>query len=168
MGPRTPGGSRKKVSMAEGLNRVMLLGNLGQDPDLRFTQGGQAVLNLRLATTESYMDRDRVRKERTDWHNVVIWGKRAEALSKILHKGSSIFVEGSLRTSSFEGRDGQKRYKTEVNARNVLLTGGGGGGRRQSDDREDRDSPREPTPPPPEYEDAAPNFGPDDDDDIPF
>lgn len=154
--------------MAEGLNRVMLLGNLGQDPDLRFTQGGQAVLNLRLATTESYMDRDRVRKERTDWHNVVIWGKRAEALSKILHKGSSIFVEGSLRTSSFEGRDGQKRYKTEVNARNVLLTGGGGGGRRQSDDREDRDSPREPTPPPPEYEDAAPNFGPDDDDDIPF
>lgn len=109
--------------MAEGLNRVMLLGNLGADPELRFTQGGQAVLNLRLATTESYLDRDKVRKERTDWHNVVIWGKRAEALGKILGKGSSIFVEGSLRTSSYEDRDGNKRYKTEVVANNILLTG---------------------------------------------
>lgn len=113
--------------MAEGLNRVMLLGNLGADPELRFTQGGQAVLNLRLATTESYLDRDKVRKERTDWHNVVIWGKRAEALGKILSKGSSIFVEGSLRTSSYDDRDGIKRYKTEVIANNVLLTGGGRG-----------------------------------------
>ncbi|WP_437811620.1 single-stranded DNA-binding protein [Sorangium sp. So ce1078] len=113
--------------MAEGLNRVMLLGNLGADPELRFTQGGQAVLNLRLATTESYLDRDKVRKERTDWHNVVIWGKRAEALGKILSKGSSIFVEGSLRTSSYDDRDGNKRYKTEVIANNVLLTGGGRG-----------------------------------------
>jgi single-strand DNA-binding protein len=115
--------------MAEGLNRVMLLGNLGAEPELRHTQSGQAVLNLRLATTESYLDRDRVRRERTDWHNVVVWGKRGEALAKILTKGSSIFVEGSLRTSSFEGRDGQKRYKTEVNARNILLTGSRGGGR---------------------------------------
>jgi single-strand DNA-binding protein len=113
--------------MAEGLNRVMLLGNLGADPELRFTQGGQAVLNLRLATTESYLDRDKVRKERTDWHNVVIWGKRAEALGKILAKGSSIFIEGSLRTSSYDDRDGNKRYKTEVVANNVLLTGGGRG-----------------------------------------
>ncbi|WP_437646584.1 single-stranded DNA-binding protein [Sorangium sp. So ce362] len=113
--------------MAEGLNRVMLLGNLGADPELRFTQGGQAVLNLRLATTESYLDRDKVRKERTDWHNVVIWGKRAEALGKILSKGSSIFIEGSLRTSSYDDRDGNKRYKTEVVANNVLLTGGGRG-----------------------------------------
>ncbi|XXT18605.1 single-stranded DNA-binding protein [Sorangium sp. So ce429] len=114
--------------MAEGLNRVMLLGNLGADPELRFTQGGQAVLNLRLATTESYLDRDKVRKERTDWHNVVIWGKRAEALGKILSKGSSIFIEGSLRTSSYDDRDGNKRYKTEVIANNVLLTGGRGRG----------------------------------------
>jgi single-strand DNA-binding protein len=114
--------------MAEGLNRVMLLGNLGDDPELRQTQGGQAVLNIRLATTESYLDRDKVRKERTDWHTVVVWGNRAEGLSKILRKGSSIFVEGSLRTSSFEGRDGQKRYKTEVNAIKILLTGNGGGG----------------------------------------
>lgn len=121
--------------MAEGLNRVMLLGNLGADPELRYTQGGQGVLNLRVATTESYLDRDRVRKERTDWHNVVVWGKRGEALSKILGKGSSLFIEGSLRTSSYEGRDGVKRYRTEINARNVLLTGSGRGRGSMGDDQ---------------------------------
>ncbi len=110
--------------MAEGYNRVMLLGNLGSDPELRFTQGGQAVLNLRLATTESYLDKDKVRRERTDWHNVVVWGKRGEALAKILGKGSSIFIEGSLRTSSYDDKDGNKRYKTEVIANNVVLAGG--------------------------------------------
>jgi single-strand DNA-binding protein len=110
--------------MAEGLNRVMLLGNLGADPELRFTQGGQAVLNMRLATTESYLDKDKVRRERTDWHNVVVWGKRGEALAKILAKGSSLFVEGSLRTSSYDDREGNKRYKTEIVANNILLTGG--------------------------------------------
>jgi single-strand DNA-binding protein len=114
--------------MADGLNRVMLLGNLGADPELRFTQGGQAVLNMRLATTESYLDKDRVRRERTDWHNVVVWGKRGEALAKILAKGSSLFIEGSLRTSSYDDRDGNKRYKTEIVANNVLLTGGRGRG----------------------------------------
>jgi single-strand DNA-binding protein len=114
--------------MAEGLNRVMLLGNLGADPELRFTQSGQAVLSLRLATTETYLDKDKVRKERTDWHSIVVWGKRGEALAKILGKGSSIFVEGSLRTSSYDDRDGNKRYKTEVIANNILLTGGRGRG----------------------------------------
>jgi single-strand DNA-binding protein len=113
--------------MAEGFNRVMLLGNLGADPELRFTQGGQAVLNLRLATTESYLDKDKVRRERTDWHSVVVWGKRGEALAKILAKGSSIFIEGSLRTSSYDDRDGNKRYKTEVIANNVILAGRGRG-----------------------------------------
>ncbi|UQA61144.1 single-stranded DNA-binding protein [Polyangium aurulentum] len=113
--------------MAEGFNRVMLLGNLGADPELRFTQGGQAVLNLRLATTESYLDKDKVRRERTDWHSVVVWGKRGEALAKILAKGSSIFIEGSLRTSSYDDRDGNKRYKTEVIANNVVLAGRGRG-----------------------------------------
>lgn len=111
--------------MAEGLNRVMLLGNLGADPELRFTQGGQAVLHLRLATTESYLDKDKVRRERTDWHSVVVWGKRGEALGKILVKGSSIFIEGSIRTSSYDNREGVKVYKTEVIANNVILAGRG-------------------------------------------
>lgn len=114
--------------MAEGLNRVMLLGNLGADPELRFTQGGQAVLNIRLATTESYLDKDRVRRERTDWHSVTVWGKRGEALAKILAKGSTIFVEGSIRTSSYDDKEGNKRYKTEINANNIILAGRGGGG----------------------------------------
>lgn len=117
--------------MAEGLNRVMLLGNLGQDPELRMTSGGQAVLKLRLATSETYLDKNRARQERTEWHSVVIWGKRAEALGKILNKGSRIFIEGALRTSSYDDRDGNKRYRTEVVANNVILSGraGGGGGR---------------------------------------
>jgi single-strand DNA-binding protein len=105
----------------------MLLGNLGADPELRFTQGGQAVLNIRLATTESYLDRDKQRQERTEWHAVVVWGKRGEALAKILKKGDRVFVEGSLRTSSYDDREGNKRYKTEVHAREVILCGGRGG-----------------------------------------
>ena len=113
--------------MADGLNRVMLLGNLGADPELRSTSGGQAILKFRLATSESYLDRNRTRQDRTEWHNVVVWGKRAEGLSKILNKGSRLFVEGSLRTSSYEDRDGNKRYKTEINAFNILLCGGRGG-----------------------------------------
>ncbi len=116
--------------MADGLNRVMLLGNLGADPELRMTPSGQAVLKLRLATSESYLDRNKVRQERTEWHSVVVWGKRAEGLNKILSKGSRVFVEGGLRTSSYDDREGHKRYKTEVVANNILLAGGtrGGGG----------------------------------------
>lgn len=114
--------------MAEGLNRVLLLGNLGADPELRMTSGGQAVLKLRLATTETYLDRNRSRQERTEWHSVVVWGKRAEALSKILSKGSRIFVEGGLRTSSYDDRDGNKRYRTEIVANNIVIAGRGGGG----------------------------------------
>jgi single-strand DNA-binding protein len=128
--------------MADGLNKVMLLGNLGQDPELKMIAGGQAVLNIRLATTESYLDRNNTRQERTDWHTVTVWGKRAEALSKILSKGSQIFVEGRIQTRSYE-KNGEKRYATDIVANNILLTGrrggegreagegGGGGGERR-------------------------------------
>jgi single-strand DNA-binding protein len=156
--------------MAEGLNKVLLLGNLGADPELRVTPGGQAVLKLRLATTESYLDRNNARQERTEWHSVTVWGKRGEALAKILSKGSSIFVEGGIRTSSYE-KDGQKIYRTEIVANNIILAGGrrggeagagrdfdaggGGGGRPQ---------PASAPPADPEY--GGPGF--DVDDEIPF
>lgn len=109
--------------MSEGLNRWMGIGNLGADPELRMTAGGQAILKLRLACTESYLDKSNTRQERTEWVSVTIWGKRGEALAKILTKGSSLYVEGSLRTSSYE-KDGEKRYRTELVASNVVLTGG--------------------------------------------
>ena len=126
--------------MSEGLNKWLGLGNLVEDPTLRTTQGGQAVLNMRIACNESYLDRNKVRQERTEFLNVVVWGKRAEALAKFLSKGSRLFVEGGLRTSSYDDRDGNKRYKTEVVASNIVLagsSGGGtrGGGRRQDDSR---------------------------------
>lgn len=121
----------------DGLNRVILLGNLGTDPELRYTQQNTPLLSFRLATTESWPDRGRdgkepkegrepgapaERVERTEWHTVTVWGARGVALSRILAKGSSVLVEGSLRTSSYE-KDGQKRYKTEVVARDVVLAG---------------------------------------------
>jgi single-strand DNA-binding protein len=112
--------------MPEGLNRVMLLGNLGADPELRVTPGGQAVLKLRLATNENFLDRNNVRQERTEWHRVTVWGRRAEALGKILQKGDLLFVEGRLQTSSYE-KNGEKRYSTEVVANNIVLPGSGRG-----------------------------------------
>src|SRR6516165_1330814 len=112
--------------MAEGLNRVMLLGNLGADPELRVTPGGQAVLKLRLATNATYLDRNSVRQERTEWHRVTVGGRRAEALGKILQKGDLLFVEGRLQTSSYE-KNGEKRYSTEVVANNIVLPGRGRG-----------------------------------------
>jgi single-strand DNA-binding protein len=123
--------------MADGLNKVMLLGNLGADPELRVTPSGQSILKLRLATTESYLDKNNTRQERTDWHSVTVWGKRGEALAKILAKGSSIFVEGRIETRSYEN-NGEKRYATDIVANNIILTGGkrpeggGGGGGRQA------------------------------------
>lgn len=107
--------------MSDGMNKVILLGNLGADPELRRTSDGSPVLSMRLATNESWLDKEKVVKERTDWHTVVLFGARAEALSKILLKGSCVLVEGGLRTTSYE-KDGQKRWKTEVIARDVFLT----------------------------------------------
>ncbi|MGH7269849.1 MAG: single-stranded DNA-binding protein [Polyangiaceae bacterium] len=112
--------------MSEGLNRVMLLGNLGADPELRVTPGGQAILKLRLATNESYLDRNNVRQERTEWHRVTVWGRRAEALGKILVKGDPLLIEGRLQTSTYE-KNGEKRYSTEVVASNIVLPGRGRG-----------------------------------------
>ena len=114
-----------------GLNKVMLIGNLGADPELKYTQGGQSVLKIRLATTETYLNKAGERQERTEWHTVVLWGKRAEALHKFLHKGKTIYVEGRIQTRSYEDKDGVKKYATDINANDIILLGGrgeGGGG----------------------------------------
>jgi single-strand DNA-binding protein len=106
--------------MSEGMNYVVLMGHLGADPILRHTQAGQAVLSIRMATTEVYFDKNKERQEITQWHDVTVWGNRAEGLARILVKGSGIVVEGSLRTSSYE-KDGVKKYHTEINARDIHL-----------------------------------------------
>lgn len=106
--------------MSDGINKVMLGGSLGADPELRYTQSGSPVLNMRVATNESWIDKDKVRQERTEWHSVVVFGPRGEALAKILTKGMFVFIDGSLRTDSYE-KDGVTRYKTEVIARDVVL-----------------------------------------------
>ena len=108
--------------MSDGLNRVILMGNLGADPELRHAPNGTPILSLRLATNESFVDKNKTVQERTEWHQVVVFGPRAEALSKLLGRGSNVLVEGGLRSSSYE-KDGQKRWKTEVVAREVCLAG---------------------------------------------
>jgi single-strand DNA-binding protein len=120
----------------------MLLGNLGADPELRMTGGGQAVLKVRLATSEQYLDKDKQRQERTEWHSVIVWGKRGEGLAKILKKGDRILVEGRLRTESWEDKDGNKRYRTEVVATEVLLQGSAGGKRERAPERESEAGPQ--------------------------
>jgi single-strand DNA-binding protein len=107
--------------MNEGMNKVILLGNLGADPELRYTGAGIPVLNVRLATNETWVDKGHEIQERTEWHNVVFWGARAEGLSRVLGKGDCLYIEGSLRTTSYE-KEGQKRYRTEVIAKELRFT----------------------------------------------
>lgn len=104
--------------MATGLNRVLALGNLGADPELR-----SSVLKFRLACGERYKDREGNYQDRTEWISCVVFGRRADALANLMRKGDRVLVEGSLRTSSYDDRDGNKRYRTEVVAREVILNG---------------------------------------------
>lgn len=112
--------------MSEGLNRVTLFGNLGADPELKVIGDGNAVLKLRMATTETFKDKAGEKQEHTEWHRVSIWGKRGEALAKFLTKGDRVLVEGKIKTDSYE-KDGEKRYSTEIVASNIVLAGGSGG-----------------------------------------
>lgn len=98
-----------------GINKVILIGNLGADPDVRYTPSGDAMANVRIATTDTWKDRNTgERQERTEWHNVVFFGKIAEIVKQYLRKGSKVYVEGKLRTRKWAGQDGQDRYTTEV------------------------------------------------------
>jgi len=118
------------------VNKVILVGNLGRDAELRYTPGGAAVATLNMATTEVWNDKAGQRQEKTEWHRVVLWGKQAESLQEYLTKGKQIYVEGRLQTRQWDDKDGNKRYTTEIKAdRITLLGGGGGGGRGASMDR---------------------------------
>lgn len=110
------------------VNKVMLVGNLGRDAELRYTAGGAAVASLSLATSESWLNKNKERQEKTEWHRIVLWGKTAESLSEYLTKGKSIYVEGRLQTREWEDKDGQKRFTTEIRADHVVLLGGNNNG----------------------------------------
>jgi len=109
------------------VNKVILVGNLGRDPELRFTKGGQAVANFSLATSDTFTNREGGREERTEWHRIVVWGKSAENCSKYLSKGRTVYIEGQLRTRDWEDKDGNKRQTTEVHAQTVQFLGAPGG-----------------------------------------
>lgn len=114
-----------------GVNKAILVGNLGRDPELRYTQNGQAVVNFTLATSENWTDKSGERVERTEWHRIVVWGKTGEMCAQYLSKGRTVYVEGRIQTREWEDKDGNKRYTTEINAQTVNFIGprtGGGGG----------------------------------------
>jgi single-strand DNA-binding protein len=111
------------------VNKVILVGNLGRDAELRYTPGGSAVATLNMATTEVWNDKQGQKQEKTEWHRVILWGKQAESLQEYLTKGKQIYVEGRLQTREWE-KDGVKRYTTEIKADRITLLGGGGGGGR--------------------------------------
>src|SRR6187549_2887243 len=110
------------------VNKVILVGNLGRDAELRFTPGGAAVATLNMATTEQWNDKEGQRQEKTEWHRIVLWGKQAESLQQYLVKGKQIYVEGRLQTRQWDDKDGVKRYTTEIKADRITLLGSGGGG----------------------------------------
>lgn len=110
------------------VNKVILVGNLGRDAELRYTPGGAPVATLNLATTEVWNDKAGQKQEKTEWHRVVLWGKTAESLNEYLVKGKQIYVEGRLQTRQWDDKDGKKRYTTEIRGDRIVLLGGGGGG----------------------------------------
>jgi single-strand DNA-binding protein len=145
------------------LNKVMLIGNLGRDPEIRYTQNGTAVANFTMATTDRWTDGTGERREKTEWHRIVVWAKQAEIVGEYLKKGRQVYVEGSLQTREWTDREGQKRYTTEVRAQRVQMLGSRGESR-----------PSEPTPVAAGQDDlqgssaADPGTGGYNDDDIPF
>jgi single-strand DNA-binding protein len=145
------------------VNKVILVGNLGRDAELRYTPGGAAVATINMATTEVWNDKGGQRQEKTEWHRVVLWGKSAESLAEYLTKGKQIYVEGRLQTRQWDDKDGNKRYTTEIRGdRIVLLGGGGGGGSRGASMDRGGESGMGQAPAPPESSEPLT------DDDIPF
>jgi single-strand DNA-binding protein len=111
------------------VNKVILIGNLGRDPELRHTTGGTAVANFTMATTDVWTDPSGERKERTEWHRIVLWAKQAEVAAEYLRKGQQVYIEGSLQTREWTDREGNKRYTTEVRGQRMMMLGKKGGDR---------------------------------------
>ncbi len=107
-----------------GVNKVILIGNLGKDPELRYTPGGQAVATFSLATGEKWRDKDGNMQDRTEWHNIVVWGRSAENAKEYLSKGRPVYIEGRIQTRSWDDKDGNKRYTTEIVAQRLQFLGG--------------------------------------------
>lgn len=138
------------------VNKVILVGNLGRDPELRFTAGGKAVARFSVATSEVWNDAEGARQERTEWHNVVVWGKQAESCGQYLQKGRQVYIEGSIRSRQYDDKEGNKKYITEVIAQRVQFLGGGGGRGTAARDTGATEAP------------GAPASTPSEEDDIPF
>ncbi|WP_105014136.1 single-stranded DNA-binding protein [Salinibacter sp. 10B] len=134
------------------VNKVILIGNLGQDPTLRYPGSGSAVCNMRLATNESYTNKDGKPVDQTEWHTVVAWGRLAEICSEYLKTGSQVYFEGSLQTRSWEDRDGNKRQTTQVKAWKMVLLGRPAGQNRRSTEQPQRRAGTNGTPPSPNKE----------------
>jgi single-strand DNA-binding protein len=161
--------------MARGVNKVILIGNLGQPPELRYTGSGTAVCNMRLATNESYKNDEGDTIQKTEWHSLVAWGRLGEVCNEYLDKGSQVYFEGKLQTRSWEDRDGNTRYTTEVNVREMMFldrksdsgapSGGPQGGGSQgsaSQGKKQKQSPPPKEDPPKEQDTFVP------DDELPF
>ena len=139
------------------VNIAIVVGNLGKDPEVRFTQSGRAVANFSVATSESWTGQDGNPQERTEWHRIVVWGKQAESCGQYLAKGRQVFVQGRIQSRSYEDKTGNTRYITEIIAQRVQFLGGAGGAR-ASQEPQDQD-----------FGDPSPSFqSPSIDDDIPF
>jgi single-strand DNA-binding protein len=129
--------------MARGVNKVILIGNLGNDPETRYTAGGAAVANVSLATTDSWKDKETgEQQDRTEWHRLVFFGRLAEIVSEYLHKGSQIYIEGRLQTRKWQDKDGNDRYTTEIVANEMQMLGGRGGSGGGGGGSMDRPEPR--------------------------
>lgn len=133
--------------MAKGLNRAEIIGRLGQDPDIRYTQAGTAVTNMSVATNHSVKRNDQW-EDQTEWHKVVVWGKMAEACAEYLHKGSQAYISGRLQTRSWEDKDGTKRWATEIVGQDIIFLDSKGSG--QKSDR---------PPSPPDKDEGVPEMG---------
>ncbi len=158
--------------MAGGVNKAILIGNLGADPEVRFTPGGQAVANFRIATSESWKDKEGNKQEKTEWHRIVVWGKLAELCGEYLKKGRQAYVEGRLQTREWTDKEGKKNYTTEVVANQVTFLGGrdgAGAGSAGARSGPVRSGPEDFGPPPPSLDDAGPGgASAGGDEDIPF